>query len=537
MFSTTGHFQSVPCPNGIHCKRPICIFSHSSETRQPHIPQIPTATPVAPINHPSPSTSTSIPFKRPAASPSPNARLNGANEGPPRKLQKVDSSVRQPTAGPAHVQNAVTPSITFPLHNGVPILRVNPAQSRVAVPVRQAMLKTIYEHFASLYEDILPSNPNLAAEHALAQEENVYNQSTKLTYRNAMISSIASLKKRPKPNSLSHDSVGTDETLLRRKEQRGALQNVQLTSDILSPYVLSREDMKAWGYIVQIPDGPGGDNPSDVGKVKTCERCKQEYRIQARDDADICIFHWGRPYSDRINGDRVRIWKCCSRIVSQGEGCERGPHVFSESEPAQLHSRYPFSPTRQPFADSDGSKSETALDIVVMDCEMVYTTGGIRVARVSVLDGSGKELLDELVKMDDGVEVIDFNTRFSGVTEESHSKAKLSLAGIRRALDSYINSNTIVLGHALENDLKTLRMIHHRCVDTAILFPHRLGLPYRRALRDLAREHLNEVIQAGGEAGHSSVEDSIATLNLVRWFVLNKSNVKKDSSAAPGVVI
>lgn len=37
------------------------------------------------------------------------------------------------------------------------------------------------------------------------------------------------------------------------------------------------------------------------------------------------------------------------------------------------------------------------------------------------------------------------------------------------------------------------------------------------------REHLERTIQAGGgTSGHSSVEDSIATLDLVKWFVLNK---------------
>lgn len=49
---------------------------------------------------------------------------------------------------------------------------------------------------------------------------------------------------------------------------------------------------------------------------------------------------------------------------------------------------------------------DTALDVVCLDCEMVYTTGGSRVARVSVIDGSGKEVYDELVKMDEGVEVM-----------------------------------------------------------------------------------------------------------------------------------
>ncbi len=46
------------------------------------------------------------------------------------------------------------------------------------------MLKTMYDHFVVLYEKISPANPTLAAEHALKQEEEVYQKSSKLTYRN-----------------------------------------------------------------------------------------------------------------------------------------------------------------------------------------------------------------------------------------------------------------------------------------------------------------------------------------------------------------
>lgn len=136
---------------------------------------------------------------------------------------------------------------------------------------------------------------------------------------------------------------------------------------------------------------------------------------------------------------------------------------------------------------------------------MIYTTGGMRVARVSVVDVAGKEVLDEIVRMDEGVEVMyvaahvvlaphkpltvgccrDYNTRFSGITAEIHDTAALTLASVREALDSIINSETIIIGHALDNDLKTLRMIHHRCVDTVDLFPHTAGPPYRRALKAL----------------------------------------------------
>lgn len=45
------------------------------------------------------------------------------------------------------------------------------------------MIKTLYEKFSALYSDILTSNPTLASEHALAQEQEVYEKSNKVTYR------------------------------------------------------------------------------------------------------------------------------------------------------------------------------------------------------------------------------------------------------------------------------------------------------------------------------------------------------------------
>jgi RNA exonuclease 1 len=50
--------------------------------------------------------------------------------------------------------------------------------------------------------------------------------------------------------------------------------------------------------------------------------------------------------------------------------------------------------------------TSSALDIAALDCEMVYTTAGFRIARVSVVDASGECVFDEFIKMDDGVEVV-----------------------------------------------------------------------------------------------------------------------------------
>jgi RNA exonuclease 1 len=183
------------------------------------------------------------------------------------------------------------------------------------------MLKTLYDHFVVLYHDILPLNPALASDHALKQEEEVYNKSSKMTYRNvsvllpssphkgqsislqAIIQCAGALKRRPVPDSLSHTSVGTESELLARAESRKTLDSLRLTYEILEPYVLSISDLVTWGYFVQIPEGTGGDNPSQEGKVAKCERCTQPFLVKRQEEADECIYHWGKPYTTKINGE------------------------------------------------------------------------------------------------------------------------------------------------------------------------------------------------------------------------------------------
>lgn len=101
-------------------------------------------------------------------------------------------------------------------------------------------------------------------------------------------------------------------------------------------------------------------------------------------------------------GERIRIYSCCSKTTSEEEGCVRGPHVFYETKPEELHARHAFSHTR-PYVDDT---ADPALNVVALDCEMIYTTAGMSVARVSVVDGSGQEVYDQFVRLDDSVEVM-----------------------------------------------------------------------------------------------------------------------------------
>ncbi|KAL4076070.1 hypothetical protein V8B97DRAFT_2020358 [Scleroderma yunnanense] len=517
MFSTLGLFQSLSCPERSKCQRPGCLFSHAKDPPQqpPIVMAIDTKAPnygssSNPSHSVSPIVSSVVPAKRPfelSASAGSLAR-NGAE--PPRQRLKTTTTSRP--AAPSPVAHGTI---------GAPVLRVSAAQSQVAIPVRQAMLKNLYDHFVVLYEAIRSSNPTLASEHALRQEEEIYKKSTKLTYRNAVINSIAALKKRPIPDSISHPSVGTEEEVAARIESQKKFNELRLTRPVFQQLVMSKETMKQCGYIVEVPDSEGGSRPHASGQVKQCERCNQSFTVKKDPGTRECRHHWGRPFTAKLNGEKLRVYSCCSNSTDE-DGCSWGPHVFYESDARDLHVRHSFSPSRPPKS-LDAVADDTALDVVALDCEMIYTTGGLRVARISVVDGGGTEIFDELIRMDDGVDVIDYNTRFSGITQDKYEKAALTLSSARQSLDAFINSQTIIIGHALENDLRTLRIIHHQCIDTSVLFPHRAGRPYRRSLRDLVKEHLGVTIQTGdGSSGHSSVEDSIATLDLVKWYVLNK---------------
>lgn len=122
--------------------------------------------------------------------------------------------------------------------------------------------------------------------------------------------------------------------------------------------------------------------------------------------------------------------------------------------------------------------------------------------------------------------------RFSGVTmQQIEESAVFDLAGIRSVLfEIGVGSDTIIVGHGLENDLNALRIVHLNVLDTAILYPHPAGLPFRNSLRNLAAEVLKKFIQDAAPssgavvATHSSLEDASTTLELLRAF-MNKNKV------------
>ena len=58
--------------------------------------------------------------------------------------------------------------------------------------------------------------------------------------------------------------------------------------------------------------------------------------------------------------------------------------------------------------------------------------------------------------------ITDFNTRYSGITAAAMHGVTTSLADVQAWLLSHASSETLLVGHALENDLKALLVLHSR---------------------------------------------------------------------------
>jgi RNA exonuclease 1 len=142
----------------------------------------------------------------------------------------------------------------------------------------------------------------------------------------------------------------------------------------------------------------------------------------------------------------------------------------------------------------------------------VDTSGGHELARLSVVGANCETLADVLVKpLND---VTDYLTQWSGITEELLADVTTTLADAQHVLLDMVDTECILVGHSLENDLRAMKIAHDRVIDTSVCFPRRNGRGGKQALRALADRMLNLQIQTGGDEGHDSTEDASTAMRL-----------------------
>lgn len=386
---------------------------------------------------------------------------------------------------------------------------------------------------------------------ALDEEKLVYDRSsTKKIYLNIAVNTLKKLRSQGSSSSLpaskpqglvskkkpqSHQDVlggrlaaTTSFTLNRRgKQQEEKLVGATLYRK-LKAYLMTDEQLQEHGYPRVNPGAPGRAIINVTGKkavldpfTKVCSRCGAEYKININGNCvrkEECSFHWGRIRPHKVAGGWERIYSCCSAGVGV-PGCQISQQHVQDGRKESLDG-YVSTFSKPLPADGNGG-------MFALDCEMCYTKQGLELTRVTVINSELKVVYDTFVKPDS--KVIDYNTRFSGVTKEDLENTTINLRDVQAVLLNLFSAESILLGHSLESDLLALKLIHSTVVDTAIVFPHRLGLPYKRALKNLMADHLKRIIQ-DDVGGHDSSEDASACMELMIWKIKEDAKVKMSST-------
>ncbi|KAJ6669517.1 hypothetical protein lerEdw1_000065 [Lerista edwardsae] len=366
--------------------------------------------------------------------------------------------------------------------------------SKVPHDIRQRYVNFFVEEFLKVCTTV-----NEAFDKALIEEKAIYDRcGCKNMYLNIAVNTLKKLR--------DHGSASSDN-----------FTGIALYR-LLKDYVLTEEQLKENDYPEPNPEKPGTAmlfscpvKPaiSDTSK-RVCCRCGEIYTVTSSGKhvrKEECNYHSGRVVRHKVPGGLETRYSCCEGVIGS-PGCQVAKVHVHDGRNENLDG---FVKTfiKPPLLDGNHG-------VFALDCEMCYTTRGLELSRVTVVDPSLQIAYDTFVKPDN--EIIDYNTRFSGVTAEDMKNTMTSIRDVQAILLNLFSADTILIGHSLENDLFALKLFHNTIVDTSVVFPHRLGLPHKRALRNLMADYLRRIIQ-DNVGGHDSSEDATACMELMLWKV------------------
>ncbi|KFQ50282.1 RNA exonuclease 1, partial [Nestor notabilis] len=320
------------------------------------------------------------------------------------------------------------------------------------------------------------SSSQEAFDKALSEEKVAYERSTSRNiYLNVAVNTLKKLRSLvpnspTSTNKTSNKKVVSHEAVLGGKlaaktsftlNRSGSLRAEDLTGAALyrrlKEYLMTEEQLKENGYPMPHPEKPGravlftaDEKKTSDSSCRICCRCGTEYMVSASGTCirkEECVHHWGRLRKQRVPGGWETHYSCCSGAVGS-PGCQVAKQHVHDGRKESLDG---FVKTFEKLPTTDGYPG-----IYALDCEMCYTKQGLELTRVTVINSDLKVVYDTFVKPD--TKVVDYNTRFSGVTEEDLENTSITLRDVQAVLLNMFSADTILIGHSLESDLFALKV-------------------------------------------------------------------------------
>ncbi|KAL1297290.1 hypothetical protein AAFC00_004845 [Neodothiora populina] len=495
MFSTTGLFKSIPCPEGESCAITACIFSHELRPKTSDKTAEAASLYEAGNDHDrkrrkltdSSTESRSQESILKKNSDLPQTSSNGSYKGPMAKsdVTPISSTISSVTRkAPITLQRTVTPPILQKSTKPTTAAKSQPVSSKPVAKEtlnprkvardpaghakRTLFLKYMHLEMSRLNEGVKkgghPDKASLSLtddeliKAALDEEENIANGNSTV-YANIIKNRVAAYKKMKVDDWVKHVLTtfvkpAEEDTAPKKFEPLNTGLPLHQEYLFLDQFIADQSDLAKHGYV---PIPPSENEMVEARAAvaaslnyEVCDRCKSRFRVfpdRREEDGALttngpCVHHWGRPAYpkrervDAIKGGRETVYSCCGESLGT-RGCTKlETHVFKINDAKRLASVLPFmnTPENTNPKKAPNGKVPAAL---TFDCEMGYTVCGFELMRLTAVTWpEGDPCIDVLVRPQGAI--LDFNTRFSGISPEAYG-ASIPY-GVSSGLDSLLPS-------------------------------------------------------------------------------------------------
>ncbi|KAK6223927.1 hypothetical protein LQW54_000071 [Pestalotiopsis sp. IQ-011] len=320
-----------------------------------------------------------------------------------------------------------------------------------------------------------------------------------------------------------------------------ALQNLELEENNGNngmPEPASSASIAASPQVIEKMDDTGTETPPDEDVVEDLRPLvflsPPEYPV-ANCRVGQKFVYGNQLYSDVIEKDN--LFQALRLRRHDPDRLVSNKILTSENHSSWCEVRLPEGVYRQDFvlAPAPNPRRPT-LRVLALDCEMVgvavgrnsYNRERSELAQLCVVDVLTGNLVFDLLVLP-AERVVNWRKRFSGLSYPAMMAARdqgrllRSWKAARAELLRFMDTNTIIIGHSIQNDLHMLRLAHSNIIDTSIqtaeaVFGDKERFDRIWGLKDLAKA-LPEITIQTGRQGHDCREDTLATREIALWCV------------------